>query len=121
MIAFGLLAIFLLVVGLVKYVLHMIHMESYVKHLVIKPPVYPFFGNSLSIIGKSATELFKELVESTKEYGTPMKSYLGPLLVVTVDKPEDIKTVLMSQNCLDKPYFYQFYPSPIGLFTATCK
>lgn len=120
MIAISLLVV-LLVAGLVKYVLHMSRMESYVKHLEIKPPVYPFFGNSLSIIGKSASELFKELVETIKLYGTPMKAYLGPFLVVTVDKPEDIKTVLMSQNCLDKPYFYQFYPSPIGLFTTTCK
>lgn len=120
MIILSLLAI-LVVTGLVKYALHMLHMESYVKHLYILPPVYPIFGNSLQLIGKSTKDLFKIIVDSIKANDTPIKAYLGPILVVAIDRPDDFKTILMSPNCLDKPYFYEFYPSKVGLMSATCE
>lgn len=115
------LVMILVVTLLVKYIMHMRHMESYVKHLYIRPPVYPFFGNSLELIGKSPKYLFKVLVDTIKTHGTPAKAYMGPFLVIIIDRPEDFKTVLMSQNCLDKPYFYEFYPSKVGLMSATCE
>lgn len=120
MIVLALLAI-LAVTAIVKYILHMRHLESYVKHLTIKSPVYPFFGNSLEMIGKNSTELFNEMVEYIRENDTPHKSYLGPFLIITIDRPEDFKSVLMSQFCLDKPYLYGFYPSKSSLMAATCK
>lgn len=120
MIVLSLLAV-LVITGFVKYILHVRHMESYVKHLYIIPPVYPIFGNSLQLIGKTTKDLFKILVDSIKMYDTPAKAYLGPFLVIVIDRPEDFKTVLMSQNCLDKPYFYEFYPSKVGLMSATCE
>lgn len=120
MIALYLIAI-LVIAALVRYLIHMLHMESYVKHLQIKGPVYPFFGNALVMLGKSPVELFKEIVETLKLYDTPVKAYMGPILVITIDKPEDFKTILMSQHCVEKPYLYQFYPSTVGIFTATCK
>ncbi|XP_031639345.1 cytochrome P450 4C1-like [Contarinia nasturtii] len=109
----------LLLFGVVKYILHMRHMESYVKHLHIKQPVYPLLGNSLEVVGKTPQKLFVELVDYVKENSTPYKSYFGPVLVITIDRPDDFKTILMNNNCLDKPYFYGFYPSKVGLMSAT--
>lgn len=57
----------------------------------------------------------------TKLNGTPLKGYIGPVLCLSLDRPDDIKTVLMSSNCLDKPYLYQFYPRPCGILNARCK
>lgn len=57
----------------------------------------------------------------TKLNGTPLKGYIGPVLCLSLDRPDDIKTVLMSANCLDKPYLYQFYPRPCGILNARCK
>lgn len=111
----------LVFIGFVKYNLRMHHLESHVKHLPFKTPVYPIIGNSLQLIGKNPEQLFNELVDFLKEQDSPIKAYFGPILVVTIDRPEDFKTVLMSQNCLDKPYFYGFYPSKVGLMSATCK
>lgn len=96
-------------------------MERYVKHLPMQLAHYPFFGNSLALLGKSPKELFSEIVDAVKTNGTPLKSYLGPFLMITIDNPDDFRTVLMSPFCFDKPYFYQFYPSPIGIFTITCE
>lgn len=120
MIVLALLAI-LIVTGVVKHILQMRHWESYVKHLKIQEPVYPFVGNALSLVGKTQMQLFKDLVEYIKISDTPHKSYLGPFLVITFDRPEDFKSVLMSQHCLDKPYLYAFYPSKVSLMSATCK
>lgn len=118
---FATLLVFLLVTGLVKYFLHMRHMESYVKDLPIMRPVYPFIGNAHSFIGKSTAELFSGIVNFVKENETPSKAYIGPVLNITLDKPEDIKTVLMSQYCLDKPYMYRFLPSTVGILTTECE
>lgn len=118
MIATSLLAICVIAV-LVRYFLHMRQMESYVKHLPYQRPMHPFFGNVLALVGKSHKQIFNEIVDTVKTYGTPLKGYLGPFLMITIDKPEDCKTVLMSQHCLDKPYLYQFYPSRVGIFTIT--
>ncbi|XP_055299855.1 cytochrome P450 4g1-like [Sitodiplosis mosellana] len=118
MIVLTLIAI-LVVTGVVKHILRMRHWESYVKHLKIKSPVYPLFGNSLGLIGKTSTDLFYDIVEYIKENETPHKSYMGPFLVITIDRPEDFKSVLMSQYCLDKPYIYSFYPSKVSIMSAT--
>lgn len=115
------LIVILIVTVLVKYFLHMRHLESYVKHLNIKRPVYPFIGNVLWLFRKSTTEVFREIMEYTKSNGTPYKSYIGPTLLITIDKPEDLKTILTSPFCLNKPFVYQFYPSPAGILTVRCK
>lgn len=104
-----------------KYISHMCHLESYVKHLKCKRPFVPFFGNALSAFGKSSTELMLELIQFTAHNKTPVKAYFGPLLFVTLDNPEDVKTVLMSSHCLDRPYFFKFSPTPHGIFSERCK
>lgn len=78
------LFIVLIVTGLLKYFLHMRHMESYVKHLPIMRPVYPFLGNAHFFIGKSTAELFTGIVNFVKENETPAKAYIGPVLNVTL-------------------------------------
>lgn len=107
------LFIVLTVIGLIKYFLHMRYMESYVKHLPTMHPVYPFIGNAHFFIGKSTAELFNGIVKFVKDNQTPAKAYIGPVLNITLDKPEDIRTILMSSSCLNKPYMYRFLPSTV--------
>ncbi|XP_055309430.1 probable cytochrome P450 313a4 [Sitodiplosis mosellana] len=41
---------------------------------------------------------------------TPWKAWLGPILVIGICEPEDIQIILTSDDCLNKPYFYdQFH------------
>lgn len=114
------LFIFLAVTILVKYFMRMHYWESYVKHLPTMRPVLPFVGNAHFFIGKSTTQLFKGIVDFVKETETPAKAYIGPYLNITLDKPEDIRTVLMAPACLDKPYMYRFLPSTVGILTTEC-
>lgn len=115
------LVVVLIVTGLIKYFMHMHKMESYVKHLPTMHPVYPFIGNAHFFIGKSTAELFSGIVNFVSENETPAKAYIGPVLNITLDKAEDIRTILMSQTCLDKPYMYRFLPSTVGILTTECK
>lgn len=114
------LIVILIVTVLVKYLLHIRHMESYVKHLNIRGPVYPFIGNAHVLFRKSTTQVFNDIIEFTKRIQTPYKSYIGPALLITLDKPDDLKTILTSPFCLSKPFVYQFYPSPAGILTVRC-
>lgn len=120
MIAWTLLGI-LFVFALVKYLLQMRHLESYVKHLHIRGPVYPLIGNAHFMFRKSTTEVFQAIMEYTRITETPYKSYIGPFLLLTLDKPDDLKSILTSEFCLSKPFVYQFYPSPAGIITVRCK
>lgn len=115
------LVVILIVTVLVKYFLHIRHLERYVKHLKTKGSVYPFIGNGCSLFRKTTTEVFKDIMDFTRTNETPYKSYIGPALLITLDKPEDLKTILTSPYCLSKPFVYQFYPSPAGILTVTCK
>ncbi|XP_055325509.1 uncharacterized protein LOC129579448 [Sitodiplosis mosellana] len=102
---------------IVKYILRMLHTESYVKHLKFGGTFIPFLGNVLSLVGKSKTEIYKEFVRSIKETGTPCKRYIGSNLCIFIDKPEDVKAVLT--QCLDKPFVYGFMPCKLGLIFET--
>lgn len=113
--------VFLVTWAFVKYIIEMYRNESYVKKLQCKQPFIPFFGNVLSITGMTPTEIFNEFVRFATQNETPLKMYFGPKLIVILDKPEDLKAVLLSQHCFDKPYVYGFYPCPHGISTEQCK
>lgn len=106
MIVTSLIAIILVLV-LVKYIMHMLRIESYVKNLPMGLPFIPIFGNVLSFIGKPHEKIFEKALEIIKTNGTPLKAYLGPILVIAVDSPEDCKTLLTSPHCLDKPCVFE--------------
>lgn len=104
--------------AIIKYILDMIHTESYVKNVKFVSTFVPFFGNILNVVGKSSTETFEELVQTTKEKDTPLKGYIGSKLVIIVDKPEDMQVVY--KYCFDKPFAASFFPNKLGLLTETC-
>lgn len=110
----------LIVAIIVKYVLYRRRMESYVKDLPTMKPLLPILGNAQSFIGIDTAQLFSGIIDSIRLYGTPFVSWIGPVMNVTLDKPEDVKTILMSSSCLDKPYMYRFLPSTRGILTAAC-
>lgn len=115
------LSVIVTTIALIKYKLFKRKMERYVKHLPLAHRTMPFIGNALSFWCDTTTELFEEMTGGFSRVDTPSKAYMGPYLVVNLDKPEDIKTVLMSSDCHNKPYFYQLLENTEGLFTMKCK
>jgi len=57
--------------------------------------------------------IFKMIGESFAGENTS-KTWLGPLLFVLIKKPEDVKLVLNSKNCLDKPLLIKCINMPKG-------
>lgn len=96
-------------------------LETYVKDIPGVEPCYPFIGNVPQFMGKTMTEIFRDIDRFVKEKGTPNKTWLGPILVVNLDRPEDVRTVLMSPHCLEKPYLYRFLPAQFSILTMKCK
>lgn len=110
----------LISVIIIKYVLYRRRMESYVKNLPSLKPILPILGNAHHFIGIDTARLFTGILEFIQLYGTPAVSWIGPVCNITLDKPEDVKAILMSPSCLDKPYMYRFLPSTRGILTAAC-
>lgn len=56
----------------------------------------------------SIIEIMKTLIKISADKETPSIFWLGSQLTIIVNKPDDMKAVLMSPNCLQKPYVYDF-------------
>lgn len=83
-------------------------------------PRIPLIGNLTFFMGKSL-HVYEEFIGIILKEGTPFKAQIGPAFFVLLDQPEDMKTVLMSQHCLDKPYIYDFIHRPFSILAQKCK
>lgn len=67
---------------------------------------------------KIFAEIMDTLIKIGSDLETPSVFWLGPIMIIVVNKPDDIKSVLMSPNCLQKPYMYNFVGSTKGIFNS---
>lgn len=118
---FVLLCVFCLVLVLIKYILHVRHVESYVKNLKSISSRLPLIGNIKFFMGKSVQNIIEDSVQVILQDDTPMKAQIGPVIYVIVDRPDDMQAILTSTHCLDKPYIYDFFYASTGLINNRCK
>lgn len=85
------------------------------------PRGVPVVGILPKFLGKNNEEILNYILELMKQYETPVKVWIGPMLVLLIDKPEQLKTVLNSRNCLNKPYVYKFLDVNFGLMSGPGK
>lgn len=94
------------------------------KHFEMKAVVESMNGpNELPLIGVALKSLkvniFEYVMDLKDKFESPVKFWFGPTdLVVVVDKPNDIKAVLCSENALNKAPFYKFFNMGNGLFVS---
>lgn len=66
-------------------------------------------------------ELLPYLDKVTTNYGSPIRLWLGPEMVVFISDAENVEIVLKSKDCLNKPYsFYKIIRDAMqvdGFFT----
>lgn len=56
------------------------------------------------------------------EHKTVVKLWLGPAMMwILVNDTKCIQKILLSPNCLEKPFFYKFLRLDNGLISAKCK
>lgn len=63
-------------------------------------------------------EITQQISNSYERLG---KGFIAHMLTIFVDHPDDLKTILNSKDCLDKPYIYRLIPGGDGLLTANGK
>lgn len=62
--------------------------------------------------------MMKEAVEFMEQMNTPFYAWFGPALVMVIDHPDDVHTVLTSRSCMEKAFVYKFFNMGASLFTA---
>lgn len=118
----ALLCVVFCVLALIKYILHVRHIESYVKNVKsISSSRWPLIGNVQFFMGKSVQRVLTDGVQVILQNTTPLKVQIGPVTYIIVDRPDDMQTILTSTECLDKPYIYDFLYAPNGLISHRCK
>ncbi|XP_053671746.1 cytochrome P450 4C1-like [Anopheles nili] len=79
---------------------------------------YPLIGSILLTIGKDPLELVSHLMQLMHHLPSPMRAWLGPFLLIVIDRPEMVQDILSSQDCVQKPFMYDFFRLGKGLFGA---
>ncbi|XP_058055728.1 cytochrome P450 4C1-like [Anopheles bellator] len=67
---------------------------------------YPLIGGALIALGKSPVEMVTYLMERMHDLPSPLRTWIGPFLVVVIDRPEMVQEVLNSPACSQKPYIF---------------
>lgn len=62
--------------------------------------------------------MMKEAVEFMEQMQTPFYAWFAGALVMVIDDPDDVHTVLTSKSCMEKALVYKFFNMGASLFTA---
>lgn len=105
-----------LVIAMLRLMLRRLRLNSYVKTL----PKIPFsVFMSLLRPNKTKVEQFQCFEKICNYYDGLASLWVGTKLVVICDDPVNMKTILMSKHCVDKPYYYRLVTAiGDGLFFA---
>lgn len=84
------------------------------------PRLIPFLGQAMSLLGKSNDQIIDMALDYfTQMQKTPFFVWAGPMLVVVIAEPEDLKIVLTNPHCLHKPYVYDHLFCKTSLIAST--
>lgn len=89
-----------------------------VAELIPGPPSYPIIGSMYLFFGKDNEGVLKVVDALLNDYKSPAKAWFGPMLVLLIDSPVDLKVVLNSPDCIQKAYPYDFLGVSKGLMAA---
>lgn len=65
------------------------------------------------------SDAFTEVTTELPKYGyQPNKCWMGPLCHIIISKPEDVHSIVFSQDCLAKHDVYKNFNHKFGLLTA---
>uniref|UniRef100_A0A3F2YX41 Cytochrome P450 n=1 Tax=Anopheles farauti TaxID=69004 RepID=A0A3F2YX41_9DIPT len=83
-------------------------------------PYYPVLGNGHLIIGNSSVNNFNFIKSTFLQFEGWFKVRLGPKLLLCSSNPDIINAVLTHPECLEKPFFYDFFKLEHGIFAGHC-
>ncbi|XP_031630810.1 cytochrome P450 4V2-like [Contarinia nasturtii] len=74
---------------------------------------WPVIGTAFNLIGKNNEQIFESFKTNELSY-----TWVGPMRLFHVDRPEDFQAILTSNKCLKKAFPYDFLNNRTGLLTA---
>ncbi|KAJ8929501.1 hypothetical protein NQ314_017794 [Rhamnusium bicolor] len=77
------------------------------------PPTVPILGNALEFLGTSP-DIFKRVYEKSLVYGSTVKMWVGPKLMIFLTDPRDVEIILSSHVHIDKASEYRFFKPWLG-------
>lgn len=105
-----------LVIFLVSVVSRMLWLNSYVRNL---PRIPLSLHLSFLRPNKTSVELYQCLEKITNYCDGLAYFWMGTKLAILCDDPANIKTILMSKDCINRPNFYRMMPGTgNGILTA---
>lgn len=110
------LAVIVLIVLVVCFGVSIYRTNKYVENV----PFVPWQIMKQFISLKSRTcDTYKIIEQMFGHQNGLGKFFIGTKLVVVCDDPVDVKTILLSRRCVDKPYLYRLIPGARnGLFSS---
>lgn len=105
-----------LIVSLILYTLiTMYRTNEYVKDV----PFIPFaIMKQFVMANRTPIETFNMLELMFRFHNGLSKFWIGTKLAIVCNDPVDTKLILMSKNCLEKPYMYRFVGGGDGIFSS---
>lgn len=82
---------------------------------------WPLVGIFPSFFGKSNQEILNTMLGMIDDNQQLTKLWFGPYLVISINSPQFIKTVLNSEHCLQKAFVYDFLGVSQGLIASKRK
>ncbi|CAL1682567.1 unnamed protein product [Lasius platythorax] len=89
-------------------------------NIVPGPKTLPLIGTAYCLLQRGPDEILDTLIELAKKYSSPLQFWMGNKLFIGINKPDQIKKILQSNDCLDKSISYELF-EPLfgkGLVTA---
>lgn len=77
------------------------------------PKPLPIIGNALEFLG-SSPDIFKNVYKKSFEYGSIVKMWAGPKLLIFLVDPRDVEIILSSHVHIDKASEYRFFKPWLG-------
>ncbi|XP_058451335.1 cytochrome P450 4c21-like [Malaya genurostris] len=113
----GLLLVLILIVSVVQFV-RFRRATSFARNLPSVEPCYPIIGNALLFLGQSDEKRFLNVIRASSNPAKLFKLWIGFVPVVCTNDPDTVQKILNHPDCMDKPYFYDFFKLDFGLITA---
>ncbi|XP_070518908.1 cytochrome P450 4g15-like [Cardiocondyla obscurior] len=72
----------------------------------------PFIGSYYILWNRN--DFLETLTRLTENYSSPFQSWIGNKLFIVIYEPDDAKTILHSENCMDKSIIYKLFEPCLG-------
>lgn len=84
------------------------------------PKQLPILGVAGRFVNKTNEQMIDMLNEIVAEVDkTPIQAWFGPFLGVVIAEPDDMQAIFNSDDCLNRPYFYDHLRLGTAIFVAT--